>query len=481
MLQIFRNKAQSIFIQAIVLVIALVFVFWGVGTNLMDKREAALVINKEEVSIQEFQRVYEQALAGYREQFGGSIPKGLLEALGVKEQVINQLSQAALLRQGATEMGIAINPEEIQRTIKEMIQFQENGAFSLDRYNAILSANRLTPGKYESSMRYDMLSDKAIKQIANFAAQVSDQEINAIHQLDQETVRLEYITFSPDQFRNQVKPDASALTSWFDQEQDNYKTAVQVKLRYLLFDETPDQPGNSFSAANNAYETIISTGSLLAYAQAHPEITIHETAFFSRDVPPAQAQDPAFLKAAFDLGQGELSSIIKTANGYAILFAEAIQAPATPPLDEIKDQVQADYIIARSTELAREAATAFLEKIRTGSDWSSTAQSQGLAVQQTPSLSRNSQQQGVDVPAKLLSQAFRLGPNNPLPQEAASDNDSFYAFRFLDRALPSTTALSEEDWARYREALLQQKQNQLLSAWVKQQELNADLFINSNL
>ncbi|MBU0960671.1 MAG: SurA N-terminal domain-containing protein, partial [Proteobacteria bacterium] len=58
MLQIFRDKAQSTFIQAIVLVIALVFIFWGVGTNMMSNREAAIVVNDEEISFQDYQKVY---------------------------------------------------------------------------------------------------------------------------------------------------------------------------------------------------------------------------------------------------------------------------------------------------------------------------------------------------------------------------------------------------------------------------------------
>ncbi len=480
MLQIFRNKAQSIFIQAIVLVIALVFVFWGVGTNLMDKREAALVINDEEVSFQEFQRVYEQTLTGYREQFGGTLPKGLIEALDIKKQVVNQLKQAALLRQGAAEMGIEVNGNEIQQAIQEMIQFQENGAFSLNRYNTILSSNRLTPGKYETSMRYDMLSDKAIRQIADFALQVSNQEIDELYQLDQETVRLEYITFAPDQFQDQVTPDSNELQAWFEQHLDNYKTAVQIQLRYLHFTDTPDQPGDAFSAANSAYEGIISTGSLQAYAQDHPEVIILETGFFSRSTPPPPAQDPAFLKAAFGLGQGELSSIIKTLNGYAILFAENIQAPATPPLSEITEQVQAVFLIARSTELARKAASEFLETVRKGGDWTVSAQTQGLAIQQSPPLTRSNQEE-ITFPAPLTSQAFRLGPNNPFPNDIASDNDLFYVFRFLERTLPETATLAEENRTRYRESLLKLKQNRLLNAWLKQQEQNADLFVNSSL
>ena len=142
MLQILRNKAQSVVIQALVLIIALVFIFWGVGTNMMDSRNSAITINNEEITLQEFQRSYERAIAGYKQQFGDAISDELLKALNIKQQVISQLTQTALLRQGANSMGIMVAPAEIQTTIRKMPQFQQDGTFDLNAYKAILAANR---------------------------------------------------------------------------------------------------------------------------------------------------------------------------------------------------------------------------------------------------------------------------------------------------------------------------------------------------
>ncbi len=73
MLQILRKKAQSTFIQIIVVIIALVFIFWGVGSNLGGDRQAALVVNGEEVSFQDFQQAYDRAYERFSDQFGGSV------------------------------------------------------------------------------------------------------------------------------------------------------------------------------------------------------------------------------------------------------------------------------------------------------------------------------------------------------------------------------------------------------------------------
>ena len=241
MLQLLRKKAQSTFIQIIVVIIALVFIFWGVGANLNGNRQAALVVNDEEISFEQFQQAYDRAYQRLSDQFGGNVPKGVAETFGIKQQVINQLVQASLLRQGAAEMGIQVSGQEIRQAIESMVQFQENDVFSMERYKAVLAANRMAPTKFEKSMGVDRLSEVAAREISNFASTTTDFEIEEIYSQLNEKVALKYVKFSPDQFLDQVTTEGDALKSWFATVQENYKTEPQIKLKYLAF--TYDQVG----------------------------------------------------------------------------------------------------------------------------------------------------------------------------------------------------------------------------------------------
>ena len=60
MLNILRKNAQSVVIQGIVVLIAVVFIFWGVGTNLGGSRSAVATVNGEEISYREYQQSYER-------------------------------------------------------------------------------------------------------------------------------------------------------------------------------------------------------------------------------------------------------------------------------------------------------------------------------------------------------------------------------------------------------------------------------------
>ncbi len=188
MLQLLRKKAQSTFIQIIVVIIALVFIFWGVGAQLAGNRQAALVVNGEEVTFQQYQQAYDRAYQRLSDQFGGNVPKGLAETFGVKQQVINQLIQTTLLRQGAQQMGLMVSAQEIRQTIEEMVQFQENGVFNVQKYKAVLAANRMAPTKFEDSMRTDQLSEIAAREIGNFASVATDFEVKEVYSQQNEKI-----------------------------------------------------------------------------------------------------------------------------------------------------------------------------------------------------------------------------------------------------------------------------------------------------
>ena len=632
MLQILRDKAQSIVIQGIVVIIALVFIFWGVGTNMMNKQEAAIVVNDEEISFQEFQQAYDQAYTRIAQQFGGTIPKGLAESLNIRQQVITQLTQQALLRQGGIEMGLLVSGHEIQKEIETMIQFQENGQFNLDRYKTILASNRLSPTKFEKSMRYDLLSQKSITSLSNFAVSPSEFEIRDLYNLEKETVSVSYVALSPDTFMPNIEVLDTDLEAWYQGAGNKYLTDPMVKLTYLPFSfkdigdkitiedadiqgyydqhlpeyqlpekraarhilfkaspedsaevhdaqklkaaeileqansgkdfsdlakqhsEGPSGPSGgdlglfsrgqmvkpfedavfslqvgevsevvktdfgyhiilleevqeakirsleevrdeivstlkmeqakplAFQVANEAYEKIIGAGSLGAYLSANPDTKVIETEFFSQADPPAGMTDePQFLERAFLLKENELSSIVETSKGYAIISASEIMPPEVPELATIKEKVAEDFKTETAGKAAKEAAEKLISDLKDGnSSFEELAQAVGLEVKQSGLLTKSGTGQDTSFPPSLIQSVFRLSSTTPLPVEPELVGEDYYVYEFVERK-PPETEISEDDRKRYSEMLLQFKQQQIVDSWLNNQQAAADIFVHKSL
>ena len=631
MLQILRNKAQSIFIQAIVVVIALVFIFWGVGTNMMNSREAAIVVNGEEISFQDYQNTYDRTYENIKNQFGGNIPQELLESFDIKSQVVNQLIQEALLRQGAAEMGIYVSRQEVQETIKNMVQLKENGRCSLARDKALLAANGFTPTTFEETVQLDMLAQKTRLDIADFATTATENEIKDLYRLDNTEVAIQYVALQPQEYSGTVKVDEKELEAWYANVQDNYRTEPQVKLRYLDFsynevaekitidDDAVEQyyqdnistfseeeqrrarhillkadenspaevherqkkkaeeivamarqghdfaelaekhsegPSSgqggdlglfsrgqmvkpfeeaafaleeggisdvvkttfgyhiikveeiippttkplaevkdaiyselrtqqakplAFRVANEAYENIIAAGSLGAYLETNPQVSLKETEFFTRSNPPHDIiNDPNFLSTAFSLNEQELSSLIETSQGYAILFAEGVKPPQVPELDTVREQVVADFKDHKAQITAQEKAQALLQKAREAGTLEEAAQAEDLTVKESDYLKKGNSRG--TLPRNIIDGAFELSAGSPFPEEPVrgEGDGAFYVYSLADRKIPAGE-LSEEEERQYRDAIIQRKQQQVFSGWLANQQEDADIRTHTSL
>lgn len=406
MLQILRKKAQSPFIQAIVVIIALVFIFWGVGTNLGNKNQVAIVVNGEEISFQHFQQAYDRAYQEMAARFGGNMPKGLAETFGLKQQVINQVVQTALLRQGAAAMGIVVSGEEIREVIEDMPQFQDLGSFSIDKYKSILAANKMAPAKFEQTIRLDHLSEAAVQRIAGFSAVATDQEIEEIYSRRNEKVAVAYAKISPSDYLAQVNIDDDALATWFESTKEKYKSEPQLKLRYLSYTfnaigdkvtidspkieeyynankrsfQIPEQrrarhilfkveekdsaevdKAKAAKAADIAKQAK-GGADFAALAKEHSEDASKGTGgdlgFFGKG-----QMVPAFEEAVFAMQPGEVSEVVRTQYGYHLIKLEEIKPSSTQSLEEVQDKITATLKRKEAESLTFQLANEAYEKI----------------------------------------------------------------------------------------------------------------------
>ena len=452
MLEFLRKRAQSLVIQAIVVIIALVFIFWGVGTNLMNKQEAAIVVNGEEIGFQQFQQAYDQAYSRLAQQFGGTVPKGLAESLNIKQQVINQLIQEALLRQGGQEMGLMVSAREIQKEVEDMVQFQDTNGFSIERYKTILASNRLSPEKYEKSLSYQILGTKTIDSIAAFSQSTSDFEIEELYNLEKETVSVSYVSVSPERYLAEISVDEEELKQWYLDNDEAYKTQKQVQLTYLpftfsdigaritieddeitsyydshltdyqipekrharhiLFRATPEDSEenhqNQQQKAAEVLEKARGGEDFATLAQQYSEGPTAETGgdlgFFSRGQMVKEFDD-----TVFNLQENEISDLVKTDFGYHIIKLEEIQPGGVTSVEQARENIIASLQLEKAKPMALQLAnSAYEEIIGAGSLEAYLSKTPDAVVVKTDFFSRSAPPPGLSADPAFIDKAFML-------------------------------------------------------------------------
>jgi len=632
MLELLRKKAQSPLIQITILIIALVFIFWGAGSRYGNSRNSVATVNNERISYEAYQKAYEQMSNQYRQQFGGSIPKQLLKTLDLEGKTVEQLIQRTLLRQGAKEMGITVSDPEVQQAIQKMGAFQINGAFNIEQYNRIITSSRMTPASFEEAMRTDLIAGKTIEHLSRFAL-LTPLEVSDQFNFENEQINIEYVSFSGSDFKKDITPNEDELRAYYDENKASYMTEPQVKLHFLNFPygngdkteiddaevesfykqnisrytvpekrkarhiliktgegDSPEalskkrkqaekilelaksgedfaelakqysegptgpkggdlgtfsrgqmvkpfedaafslkegeisdivktqfgyhiikvekiEPGRvkpleevrdtitqelrkkkanevAFNNANDAYEKIILAGSLDKFSQQHPEIPVEETNFFSRKSPKksgladAILSEPAFLNIAFNLKKGELSSLVETPEGYAIIFAADRKEPETAPYEDVAEQVRKDYIRTKSDTMAQETAESMLATLKEkgDSDLASEAAKHDKTPETSGYINRNATG-GSSLPAQLVNTGFELPPKSPYPEKVVSADGQYYVFRVLERKPPPPKLFSEKE-EEFKKELLKGKKAAILASWLANFRAKSEIEIN---
>ena len=381
MIQELREYSKTIFFKILLGVIAITFVLsFGVGGFFGDRKEVIAMINNNEILLKEYREAYQNRLRALQQQFGENVDQ-IAEQINLRQQVFDQLVDRYLLLNDSEELNVIVTDLELQDYIRKQPFFQSNGQFDYNTYEAILNQNRIIRHEYENSLRKDILltkkreylvsgiiiNDEEVEQafIRNFekieldyvffdpqsfleAIDANEDQARDFYQKNKNKFqslnkfRIEYFTISSEYFKERLKIKEREIRRYYKKNIGNYVTPPQVKARHILLKVVPNAPEKLVTEKKEALQRLLEK---INSGESFEELAKS----FSEDGSSSDGGDlgwfkpgemvPAFEDAAFSMGIGQVSEIVRSPFGLHLIKVDDIKEKITKSLEDVRDEI----------------------------------------------------------------------------------------------------------------------------------------------
>ncbi len=433
MLQQIRDKITGWIAGVIIALIAVTFIFWGVGDFGASGRDAVAVVDGDEIPRREFEQVYQRQLFQYNEMYDGNVPDEVRREL--RQRVVDGLVQERLLLQRAESRGYRIGDDDLARAIESIEAFQVGGRFSIDAYRARLSAQGMSPSQFEERQRQSMAVDLLQDAIAdtNF---YTPSEFRRYIELAQQRREVRWVRIGVDRYLDDVEtPSDDAVADYYEVNRDRFLRPESVDLEYVqirLADVARDIPVDD-AALRDYYERSIADAagpeerrashilisaddrgdaearalaeSLLARIRDGEDFAELAREYSDDTGSGADGGDlgwaePGFFveefeDALWDLSEaGELAGPVETIFGWHVIRLDEIRESDVAPFEEMRDTLAEDFARDRAEAQFIDRANALADAaFEFPDDLASIAEAESLELRRVDEFTR----EGADV------------------------------------------------------------------------------------
>ncbi|MGH8175648.1 MAG: SurA N-terminal domain-containing protein [Steroidobacter sp.] len=385
MLQTIRDKITGWIAWTFIALIAVVFVFWGIDFGSGASNYAAKV-EGESIPIETVRRAWQQQQSQLQQMLRDELPDEMVKSQ--QAMLLDRFVRQTLLTQRAEEFGYRVSDEALARRVMEFPQFQVDGKFSKDRYNALIRSSGLSETQFEEELKSELLLDQlqngivdsafitphelarryaiekqerevdyALVPANDFAASVAvtDDQIQKWYDehkseyLLPETVDLQYIELTRARAENSVTVTEEALKDYYEQNKERFETPERRRGRHILI--TTEEGADEAAAQKKAEELTAKAKAGADFAELAKEN--------SKDPGSAQqggdlgwAQRGMFVgpfeEALFSMSLNEIRGPVKTQFGYHVLKLEEIDAGHLQSFEEARAELEDEYRKERS-------------------------------------------------------------------------------------------------------------------------------------
>lgn len=389
MLNSFRKLSGSLPAKALLILVALTFVLWGVGDVLKGKGTNVIVVGEKKISDMEWRNYFQNSLANFEKMSGQKITAQQIKEEKIVELMAEQLIGGLLMQEEARTAGILVSDDMIAARMAKIPEFQTEGKFDKDKFVNLLKENGLSEKIFVDNMKNQVAQEllltpfsvgvtlpKSFKEQLILAQNIehqatvvkidaknipfdqkaSDEDLKEIYELNKHSYAIKdkrdvsYVAFDVKDLKVKKEPTDEALQELYNERLEYFNEPEKRLVDSMMFQKIED--------AQAAHKEIAEGADFNTVARKHfPDKKDFSIGYVSRD-----GFDKDTIAAIFNTTEGNVSAVTSTPLGHAIFKVIKLQESHTKPFAEVKEALKVDFINEQKFEELN-AITADIEKL----------------------------------------------------------------------------------------------------------------------
>jgi peptidyl-prolyl cis-trans isomerase D len=349
--------------------------------------------------------------------------------------VLDNLINQRVLALYAAENRLVVTPQQLQETIAGVPAFQEDGRFSLQRYESLVRAQGMSPATFEARLAQDVRVQQIVAAVgdAGFVPEASAKRFLDA-QLEERRIR-EY-RLAAERLGADATVSDEQIAAYYDANPARFERPARLEAEYLVFDRAAVEQKIDVAeeAVRASYEgnpqrfgvpeerqarhilLTLADGAeqgevdkVMNEAQAIVDVLRQDPAQFA-DVAREKSQDPgsasrggdlgffgrgmmvgAFEDAVFALEKGQISDPVRSEFGVHIIEVTDIRPSTIKALDDVRDEIVAELRAQEAGRRFAELAEQFANTVYEQPDsLAPAAEAVGLELRTSDWISRES-------------------------------------------------------------------------------------------
>lgn len=451
MLSTIREKTQGLFATVILVLIAALFVLGGIGYYFEGGQPNVAMVNGTAITVDSYRRALDEQRRAVTQMLGRNADPRLFDTPAFRERILDGLIDEILLARDVEAQGYRVSDAELAAQIRTAPQFQRDGKFDPQLYEALLRNVGMDARGFEARLRRDLLVRQSQAAFAP-SAFATGTDIETLLRLQAQEREAAVAVLKPARLRERVRISAAEIEQEYQAHPERYQTPERVRIEFLrlavadllkgvqltddelrqaVADAAAAMPGGSEERrASHILILVDPAGGEAAEKAATAKVEalrarILAGADFAK-LAREESKDPGSAAQGGDLGlvgrgvfvkefeqalyalrkPGELSAPVRTQYGVHLIKLTEIQRPTSRPAVD-RAQVETELRRRKAEERFFEMAERFHNLVYEQSDsLKPTAEALGLRIETSDWFGRAGGGSGIAANAKVVAAAF---------------------------------------------------------------------------